>query len=102
MNLQVIKDICDSKKYALKQLACDIGMSEANLHRCIRMNKIQAEELEKISMRLDVPVSAFFESTTSEYLIGDKQEKAKEDKIEYLTKIIEEKERLIQVLLNKK
>lgn len=44
----------------MKKLASDIGMSEANLHRCVNNNKIQAADLEKISSVLNVPVSSFF------------------------------------------
>jgi hypothetical protein len=49
MNLQLIKNYCESRQGGLKQLAEDCNMSEANLHRCIRLNKIQASDLEKIA-----------------------------------------------------
>ncbi len=35
-------------------------MSEQNLHRCIRNNKIQAADLEKISLLLNVDIRIFF------------------------------------------
>ena len=41
--------------------ASQIGMSEGNLHRCIRINKIQAGDLEKIAKILRVPVTVFFD-----------------------------------------
>ncbi len=39
-------------------------MSEGNLHRCVRENKIQAGDLEKISSVLGVPVGYFFDEVT--------------------------------------
>lgn len=39
-------------------------MSEGNLHRCVRENKIQASDLEKIAKVLKVPVYIFFDEET--------------------------------------
>lgn len=61
MDLQVIKTLCEKRKGGLVKLASDIGMSVQNLHRCIRENKIQAQDLEKIARELNVPVSYFFD-----------------------------------------
>lgn len=40
----------------LRKLAVNAGMSEGNLHRCIRNNKIQAGNLEAISRLLGVDI----------------------------------------------
>ena len=61
MNLQLIKDYCEKRPGGLRQLAEDAFMSEPNLHRCIRINKIQAGDLEKIAKELRVPISVFFD-----------------------------------------
>lgn len=50
----------------MKKLAADVGMSEQNLHRCIRNNKIQAADLEKIAMLLKVDIRVFFDAQLSE------------------------------------
>ena len=63
MNLQLIKDYCEKRSGGLRQLAEDAGMSEPNLHRCIRINKIQAGDLEKIAKILRVPVTVFFDES---------------------------------------
>lgn len=63
MNLEVIRTLCDGYHGGLKRLSSDIGMSEANLHRCINNNKIQASDLENIAIRLGVDITIFFEST---------------------------------------
>ena len=61
MNLQLIKKMCENREGGLKKLAMDINMSEANLHRCLNNNKIQATDLESIATILKVKVGMFFE-----------------------------------------
>lgn len=61
MNLEVIKKLSEKRVGGLKKLATDVGMSEQNLHRCIRNNKIQASDLEMIANLLDVDISIFFD-----------------------------------------
>lgn len=60
MDLGVIKKLSENRIGGLKKLAVDAGMSEQNLHRCIRLNKIQADDLEKISCLLNVDITVFF------------------------------------------
>ena len=104
-------------------------MSEPNLHRCIRENKIQASDLEKISQLLGVDIRVFFdELPQSDSVtitngsaaavnvnapinapITAKSESAeshllallaeKDKVLEEKEKMIKEKERLIQILL---
>lgn len=66
MDLQIIKKMCENREGGLKGLAKDINMSEANLHRCINNNKIQATDLEKIASLLNVRVGVFFGETPNE------------------------------------
>jgi len=61
MNLEKIKILSEKKKITLTDIANKIDMSYQNLNRCIRENKIQAQDLEKISSVLKVPVSYFFD-----------------------------------------
>ena len=65
MNLQRIKQLCESKRLEVKELAQSAHMSEQNLHRCIRLNKIQAENLETIARLLNVSVVEFFDEDVS-------------------------------------
>ena len=64
MNLELIRTLSGNYGGGLKRLALDIGMTEANLHRCIRNNKIQAQDLEKIAKCLRVNLSVFFDTNT--------------------------------------
>lgn len=60
MDLRLITVILQNKGVQKKWLADQIGMTYQNLSRCIKENKIQAQDLEKISTLLDVPISKFF------------------------------------------
>ena len=72
MNLQHIKIIAERKRMEFKALASAIGMSEGNLHRCVRENKIQAQDLEKIASVLNVSIIEFFdEKVTSIHTEGN-------------------------------
>lgn len=60
MDLQLIKNLCRKRKGGVKGLSEAIGMTEQNLHRCIRENNIQALDLEKIAAVLNVNIGYFF------------------------------------------
>lgn len=80
MDLQMIKKMCENREGGLKKLAADIGMSEANLHRCINNNKIQASDLENISLLLNVRIGIFF----GESCIEDDEIQKLKSEIEHL------------------
>lgn len=63
MNLQLIKDKVDELHFpgGVKALADAVGMTVQNLHRCVRENKIQAQDLERIAKVLKVSVTIFFD-----------------------------------------
>lgn len=122
MNLQSIKFYCERRPGGLRQLAEEAGMSEANLHRCIRNNKIQATDLEKIAHLLKISIVEFFDEQPNIHVEAHDNAQAAgrdilnganeadiaryRDKISYLEQriadkeaTIAEKERLIQVLM---
>lgn len=122
MNLEVIKKFSEKREGGLKKLALDIGMSEQNLHRCIRNNKIQAADLEKIAILLKVDVRIFFDEsgaaiadngavavaggatahhiTTNATNATNAGDVMLQQKVEALEALLAEKERLITVLLD--
>lgn len=61
MNLSIIRNLCEKRAGGMRQLAYDIGMSEANLHRCVNNNKIQAADLEQIALKMQVDIRIFFD-----------------------------------------
>lgn len=65
MNLEIVRKLSENRGGGLKKLAADVGMSEQNLHRCIRNNKIQAADLEKIAFLLKADIQIFFDDEVS-------------------------------------
>lgn len=115
MNLLKIRDLCECKEGGMKRLAEEIGMSEQNLHRCIKINKMQAGDLEKIATILHVPIGYFFDEISGNQSVANGNGCAasifgnanagaildKDKEIEHLRQLLKEKERTIQILMNK-
>ncbi len=103
MNLQLIRKYSIGYPGGLHKLAEDAGMSEANLHRCIRNNKIQAGDLEAISRLLNVKIGTFFTRDTN--AVGMDANGFSGDiswmyeKIELLEQQIKDKNEIIKLLL---
>lgn len=114
MNLEKIRRLAEKYSGGIRKLAADIDMSEANLHRCLNNNKIQAGDLEKIASLLGVSILTFFdEGLTQNNAIASGRNsiaavnsavngnKALEEKVTLLERILDEKERTIQILMDK-
>lgn len=61
MDISIIRKLAEKRDGGMRKLAVDIGMSEANLHRCVNNNKMQAEDLEKIAKVCNVDIRIFFD-----------------------------------------
>ena len=98
-NLLLIRDLCEKNKIKIRELASRIGKDESSIQSMIRTGATNTKTLEAIAEVFNVSPGIFFdnplESNTENSL-------NKEAEIAYLKKILEEKERLIQVLLSKK
>ena len=98
-NLLLIRDLCERNKIKIRELASRIGKDESSIQSMIRTGSTNTKTLEAIAEIFNVSPGIFFdnplESNTENSL-------NKEAEIAYLKKILEEKERLIQVLLSKK
>lgn len=118
MDLGLIRNLSEKRSGGMRKLASDIGMSEANLHRCVNNNKIQAADLEKIALLLKVDIRLFFDEEVSK--LSDKSVRSVEtngdfspasmhgnvsigtdailaERVKYLEELLAEKERLIKV-----
>ena len=98
-NLLLIRELCEKNKIKIRELASRIGKDESSIQSMIRTGSTNTKTLEAIAEVFNVSPGIFFdnplESNTENSL-------NKEAEIAYLKKILEEKERLIQVLLSKK
>lgn len=96
MKLLLIKELSTEKKIPLNKMAEQVGMSEQNLHRSIRNNKIDAGILGKIAHVLGVSVTIFYE----EMLVKPNSDtnKSDSDRIKYLEELLENRSREIELL----
>lgn len=124
-----IKRILDERRIVKKQFASDIGMTEMNLYKILRKESIDSGLLYRIACTLAVPVDVFFDEIPSgttgighkvtgsrnnvagnSSIHGDavELEKARvqiaflQKEIEDKVRLIEEKERLIRILMEKR
>lgn len=119
MDLGLIRSLSEKRAGGMRKLASDIGMSEANLHRCVNNNKIQAADLEKIALILKVDIRIFFDEEVSALsnnsvhsvetngnfspaamngnVMVNGAEALLAEKVRYLEELLAEKERLIKV-----
>jgi transcriptional regulator with XRE-family HTH domain len=121
-NFLIIRNLCDKKKITIRELAMEVGMRDISVHQLIKKGKTNTETIEKIAEILDVPVGIFFDETplntikqnvkgnrdTAASIYGNATISNCESKLEiaqkeiaHLTKLVEEKERTIQILMNK-
>ncbi|MDR0575614.1 MAG: helix-turn-helix domain-containing protein [Tannerella sp.] len=114
-NLLIIRDLVERKGITIRDLAGKVGMSDISIHKMIKNGSTSISTLERIAKVLDVPVSVFFDEDASnenhitqkggnsnaasiygDSLSGNIESKNKE--IEYLKKILEDKEDIIRIL----
>lgn len=123
-NLLLIRDIAENKNITLRMLASRVGISEDGLQKLITKGSTKTSTLETIARALEVPVGIFFEgyqqsanhsvangngSAASIYgnatagVIADKDKEIEHLRalLEEKEKVIAEKERTIQILINR-
>lgn len=100
MDLTLIKRIAFEKNMGLTQVAQKCGFTPQNLRRCVRINKIQATDLEKIAKVLDVSIGVFFGEERGANHAPIATPKAPEDpsKIELLKEQLQLKSEVIDLL----
>lgn len=70
-NLQKIRDIAKARRISLRDLASQIGVTEAGVYRIIKENSTRVDTLEAIAKILQVPISVFFDDIPTECFHGD-------------------------------
>lgn len=112
-NLMIIRDLCDARKMRINEVAARLEMSVDALQKMMKRGRTSFSTIEQLSDLFDVPVGIFFDGFPSplfrQYVSGraslstlkeDKTPLPAEAEIAYLKRILEEKERLIRVLMN--
>lgn len=113
-NFNIIRDLADTKHISLKEIANKIGISADGLQKIIRNGSTKTATIEEIAKILEVPVGIFFDdykgvnqtiahngSAASIYGNASVGENDKDKEITHLREIVAEKERTIQILMNK-
>ncbi|MFV0555020.1 MAG: XRE family transcriptional regulator [Mangrovibacterium sp.] len=59
-NLMMIRDLAAQKNITLKEIADDLGITPTGLSKIMRENSTKTSTLERIALKLKVPVSVFF------------------------------------------
>lgn len=76
MNISVLHQLLEQQDASMGEIAEAIGMSKANLYRCIREETIKAQDLEAIARVLGISILTFFPEdaarTNADVAIGNK------------------------------
>jgi transcriptional regulator with XRE-family HTH domain len=113
-NFQIIKDLCEKKNITIRELATRIGMRDEAVHHLVKKGSTNTSTLEKIAQELDVPVGYFFDDTPNNItanhgsvalgnhsVAGNISLSDCQKELEHLKQLLEEKERTIQILINR-
>lgn len=93
-NLEIIRDLCESKKITIRELAQRVGRDESSIQSAIRRGSTNSTTIELISKELGVSAGIFFDG----YIADDAKDLQRE--VDHLRELLKEKERLIEVLMS--
>lgn len=103
-----IKQLLAEKRISKTKLAQMVGMTKIGIDGVIAGSNVRAGNLEKIADVFQLPLDYFFEreveviipkSDNPEEVLSEVEEMSLQKEVEFLKKIISEKERFIQYLL---
>ncbi|KAA6349012.1 hypothetical protein EZS27_003612 [termite gut metagenome] len=124
-DFQIIRDLAEKKKVTLREIAARIGIGEGAMQKLIKNGSTNTKTIEDIAKVLEVPVGVFFDDFNSSgnhsvtnhggaaSIYGDANMKVLKNKdenreithlkmlLEEKEKAIRDKERTIQILMNK-
>lgn len=92
-NLLIIRDLCERKKMSIRELAQRIGRDESTIQSAIRRGSTNSTTLELIAEELGVSAGMFFDGFAPDNV------KELEKELAHYKQILQEKERLIDVLM---
>ena len=97
VNLLKIKELAKEKNITLKELSDEVGITPTALSKIMRENSTKTTTLEKIAIKLKVPVSVFFNESSvsadsnSEISFLKQEISFLQDEILFLRKLLEKK-----------
>lgn len=113
-NLFIIRELAERKGLTLRDVAAKISISEGGLQKLMANGSTKTSTMEELAQVLEVPAGIFFDdyrcvhnsiandgSASSIYGNAIVGESDKDKEIAHLKEIIAEKERTIQILMNK-
>lgn len=92
-NLFYIRDLCDRKEMTIRELAQTVGRDESSIQSAIRRGSTNTTTLELIAKALGVSAGVFFDGFAADNTAD------LENEIKHLRELLNEKERLIEVLM---
>lgn len=95
-NLSIIRDLCDRKKMTIRELAHRIGRDESSIQSAIRRGSTNTNTVELIAKELGVSAGMFFDGFVAD------ESKELQREIDHLRELLNEKERLIKVLMSER
>lgn len=114
---QKLEEIIKERKMTKVELAAKVGLTSQTIANILNGSDVKVSSIQKIAAYFNLPAGYFIDDITSPTtIVGDKNQVGNGNviiddcpaqlneahkEIEHLKQIIEEKERLIQVLLNK-
>lgn len=99
-NFLIIRDLCEKRNISIRNLAKQIGKDDSSIQALMRAGSTSTKTIEDIARVLGVPVGVFFDGIPLDTPRTDGFP-TRDAEIEYLKTIIAEKERTIQILLDK-
>lgn len=95
-NLLIVRELCERRKMTIRELAQRIGRDESTIQSAIRRGSTNTVTIEALANALGVSPGVFFDG----YQADEAKELRKEN--EHLQELLNEKERLIEVLMSER
>ena len=95
-NLHIIRNLCERNGITIRELAQRIGRDDSTIQSAMRRGTTNTSTLEAIAKVLGVSAGVFFDGYAPENSLTLQKE------IDHLKELLQEKERLIEVLMSQK
>lgn len=95
-NLLLVRELCERRKMTIRELAQRIGRDESTIQSAIRRGSTNTVTIEALANALGVSPGVFFDG----YQTDEVKDLRKEN--EHLKELLNEKERLIEVLMSER